>query len=109
MRNFKISSDLIFFYYIQQELCARNVILGLSTKHAYSSDLQATVGRSCQHIIPLNTLMEEFSAAITQVEFHHHHPLLKNAAYFKIGMHKCQFSLHRQPVSDQLKINYLMI
>lgn len=28
--NSKISSELIFFYHIQQELCARNVILGLS-------------------------------------------------------------------------------
>lgn len=55
---------LIRFFSItfnMQELSARNVILGLSSKHAYPSDLQATVGRSCQHIIPLNTLMEEFS------------------------------------------------
>lgn len=89
-------------------MSARNVILGLSIKHAYSSDLQATVGRSCQHIIPLNTLMEEFSAAVAQAEFHHH-PLLKNAAYFKTGMQKSQFSLHRQLVSDQFKINCSMI
>lgn len=52
--------------------------------------------------------MEDFYAAIAQAEFHHH-PLLKNAAYFKTGMHKSQFSLHRQLISDQFKINCLMI
>lgn len=50
-------------------------------------------------------------SAIAQAEFHHH-PLLKNAACFSIGMHKSQFSLHRQLISDQLnhqKIDFKLI